>query len=66
MSSAEPLAKDERMAGTHRVDAVRAHLLECANERDAAIASYLAAAEKTSSLPERNYLLLRAARLRGV
>jgi RNA polymerase sigma factor (sigma-70 family) len=60
----EPLQADERMSGTHRVDAVRAHLLERANDRNAASASYLAAAEKTTSLPERNYLMMRAARLR--
>jgi len=60
----EPLQKDERMSGTHRLDAVRAHLLERANDRLAASASYLAAAAKTTSLPERNYLMMRAARLR--
>jgi predicted RNA polymerase sigma factor len=60
----EPLQRDERITGTHRLDAVRAHLLERDNDRDGAIACYLAAAEKTASLPERNYLLLRAARLR--
>jgi predicted RNA polymerase sigma factor len=61
----EPLQKDERMAGTHRLDAVRAHLLERADDRDEASASYLAAAAKTTSLPERNYLMMRAARLRN-
>jgi RNA polymerase sigma factor (sigma-70 family) len=61
----EPLEKDERMRGTHRLDAVRGHLLERANDFEAATASYLAAAEKTSSLPERNYLMMRAARLRA-
>jgi predicted RNA polymerase sigma factor len=61
----EPLRKDERMSGTHRLDAVRAHLLERANDLEAASASYLTAAEKTSSLPERNYLIMRAARLRA-
>jgi predicted RNA polymerase sigma factor len=60
----ELLEGDERMSGTHRLDAVRAHLLERANDRDAASAHYLAAAEKTASLPERNYLIMRAARLR--
>jgi RNA polymerase sigma factor (sigma-70 family) len=60
----EPLQGDGRMSGTHRLDAVRAHLLERANDRDAANASYLAAAEKSTSLPERNYLMMRAARLR--
>jgi RNA polymerase sigma factor (sigma-70 family) len=60
----EPLRNDERMGGTHRLDAVRAHLLERADDRDEASASYLAAAAKTTSLPERNYLMMRAARLR--
>jgi RNA polymerase sigma factor (sigma-70 family) len=60
----EPLEKDERLTGTHRLDAVRAHLLERAKDQDAAIASYLAAAEKTTNLPERTYLMMRAARLR--
>jgi predicted RNA polymerase sigma factor len=44
--------------------AVRAHLQERAGRRDEAIALYAAAATKTTSVPERNYLLLRAARLR--
>ena len=60
----EQLDKDERMRGTHRLDAVRGHLFERANDLEAASASYLAAAQKTSSLPERNYLMMRAARLR--
>jgi predicted RNA polymerase sigma factor len=59
-----PLEKDERLSGTHRLDAVRGHLLERANDMAAASACYLAAAEKTASLPERNYLMMRAARLR--
>ncbi len=58
-----PLAADERLSGHHRLDAVRAHLLERAGDRRGAIAHYRAAAEKTTSLPERNYLLMRAARL---
>jgi len=60
----EPLERDERLSGTHRLDAVRAHLLERAQDWDAAIASYLAAAEKTTNLPERTYLMMRAAHLR--
>jgi len=43
---------------------VRAHLLELAGEREAAIAEYGVAAGRTGSLPERNYLLTQAARLR--
>jgi len=58
-----PLDGDERLRGHHRLDAVRAHLLERAGSDAAAVALYRAAAEKTTSLPERNYLLLRAARL---
>jgi predicted RNA polymerase sigma factor len=54
---------DERLRGHHRLDAVRAHLLERAGRPEAAMAHYRAAAEKTTSVPERNYLLMRAARL---
>ena len=47
----------------HRVDAVRAHLLERAGDRAAAAALYRAAAAATTSLPERRYLTTRAARI---
>ncbi|MFI6078522.1 RNA polymerase sigma factor [Actinoplanes sp. NPDC051343] len=53
----------ERAAGGHRRDAVRAHLLERAGETAAAIEAYRAAAAATTSLPERRYLTMRAARL---
>jgi predicted RNA polymerase sigma factor len=56
-------ALDGPLAGHHRLDAVRAHLYERAGEREAAIAHYRAAAERTASLPERNYLATQAARL---
>lgn len=56
-------ALDEALAGHHRLAAVRAHLLEMAGEREAAIAHYLTAAGRTTSLPERNYLTLKAAQL---
>lgn len=52
------------MRGHHRLAAVRAHLLEFAGDRAGAIANYLVAAERTTSLPERNYLVTKAARLR--
>jgi RNA polymerase sigma factor (sigma-70 family) len=58
-----PLDRDERLAGHYRLDAVRAHLLEMAGDRDAAIARYRDAARKTTNIPERNYLITRAARL---
>ena len=55
------IAADERLAGSHRVDAVRAHLQEMAGDRAAARNSYLAAARRTTSLPEQRYLRQRAA-----
>ena len=57
------LDADERMAGHHRLDAVRAHLLERAGDHQAAIVHYRAAADRTASIPERNYLMMQAARL---
>lgn len=57
------LDADGRLAGHHRLDAVRAHLLELAGNDQAAIAHYRLAAGRTTSLPERNYLLTQAARL---
>jgi predicted RNA polymerase sigma factor len=57
------LNDDARLAKHHRLDAVRAHLLELAGDREDAIRHYRAAAGKTGSLPERNYLLTQAARL---
>jgi predicted RNA polymerase sigma factor len=49
--------------GHHRLDAVRAHLLERAGDPAGALAHYRRAAERTTSLAERNYLLAKAARL---
>ena len=59
------LDADERMAQHYRLDAVRAHFHEMAGNHDAAIAHYLTAAGKTTSVPERNYLAMKAARLRN-
>ena len=56
--------EDARLRGHYRLDAVRAHLLERAGDRDGAIRHYLAAAARTASVPERNYLATRASRLR--
>jgi len=58
------LDADRRLAGHHRLAAVRAHLLEMAGDTQAAIAHYRIAADRTMSLPERNYLMTQAARLR--
>jgi RNA polymerase sigma factor (sigma-70 family) len=57
------LDDDDRLAGHHRLHAVRAHLLELADDRAAARISYRSAARRTTSLPERRYLEARAARL---
>ena len=54
---------DERMAHTHRVEAVRGHLLERAGELVAARESYRKASRMTASIPEQRYLALKAARL---
>jgi len=54
---------DDRMAEHHRLDGVRAHLLEMAGDRAAARESFRVAARRTTSLPERRYLERRAARL---
>ena len=51
---------DERMAGNHRVEAVRAHLLERAGHTDRAHDAYLRAAAMTTSVPEQRYLTMRA------
>jgi len=58
------LDADGRLTGHHRLDAVRAHLLELAGDHQAAITHYQIAAGRTTSLPERNYLTTQAARLR--
>jgi RNA polymerase sigma factor (sigma-70 family) len=59
------LDADGRLAGHHRLDAVRAHLLELAGDTAAARDHYLAAARRTTSLPEQRYLEGRATRLRS-
>src|ERR671922_351326 len=60
----ETLDDDDRISRHHRLEAVRAHLLEMAGDRSAALASYRTAARRSTSLPERPYLETRAARLR--
>ncbi len=57
------LDDDQRLAHTHRVDAVRGHLLELAGEPEVARRAYLRAAGRTASIAEQRHLGLRAARL---
>ena len=59
----ERLAPDQRIADDHRLHAVRGHLLELLGDRAAARTSYLAAAGRSTSLPQQRYLHGRAARL---
>lgn len=59
------LDTDPRLASHYRLDAVRAHLLEKTGDYEAAIEHYRLAAARTTSIPERNYLMTQAARLAG-
>lgn len=59
----EGLDGDRHVDGHHRLYAVRAHLLERAGDRDAALADYRTAADLATNIPERNHLLTRALRL---
>ncbi|MCP3804024.1 sigma-70 family RNA polymerase sigma factor [Allokutzneria sp. A3M-2-11 16] len=60
-----PLDEDPRVAGHHRLSAVRGHLLEQAGDQEAALACYRRAAERTASEPERRYLSERVDLLTG-
>ncbi|HYP76440.1 MAG TPA: DUF6596 domain-containing protein [Polyangiaceae bacterium] len=60
----ESLDRDSRIKDHYRLAAVRGHLLERSGKIEAALKYYAEAAEKTASTPERNYLLLKIARLR--
>ncbi len=59
------LEADERIAGDHRLHAVRAHLLEMAGDRVAARDAYQVAARRATSLQQQRYLHAQAARLTG-
>jgi RNA polymerase sigma factor (sigma-70 family) len=57
------LDADQRLAASHRLPAVRGHLLELTGDLAAARDAYLAAAQRATSLPHQRYLHARAARL---
>jgi len=61
----QALDSDPRVADHYRLDAVRAHLLEKLGDYQAAIKHYRIAATRTTSIPERDYLITQAARLAG-
>jgi predicted RNA polymerase sigma factor len=49
------------LAGHYRLDSVRAHFHEMAGDHEKAVLYFRRAAEKTLSIPERNYLIHKAA-----
>ncbi len=57
------LDTERGLRGHYRLDAVRGHLCQMAGDHERAVAHYRAAAAGTASLPERDYLLTKAARL---
>lgn len=59
----EALDTNPQIGGHYRLDAVRGHLLEMAGDHERAVEHYRAAAERTTSIPERDYLTIKAARL---
>ena len=63
LSLVDAIAQDTRLKEHYRTHAVRAHLYERAGKHHLALEHYQRAADGTSSLPERNYLLSKAARL---
>jgi predicted RNA polymerase sigma factor len=63
LSMLPAIEANRRLAGHHRLAAVRAHLLERAGDTVGARQHYLLAARQTNSIPEQRYLRLRADRL---
>ena len=61
----ERAAADPRLAAHHRVHAVRAHLLHTLGRTSEAVEEFRLAARGTLSIPERHYLLRRAALAEG-
>ena len=59
----DALDADARVSGHYRLDAVRAHLYEMSGELERALGHYRAAAARTTSIPEQNYLHTKAARV---
>ncbi len=53
----------DELGDHHRLHPVRGHLHEIAGDRESAIAEFRAADAATMSIPERNYLTTKAARL---
>jgi RNA polymerase sigma factor (sigma-70 family) len=56
---------DEKLPGHYRLDAVRGHFSEMLGDDEAAANHFRAAARRTTSLPERDYLITKAAEVSG-
>jgi Predicted RNA polymerase sigma factor containing a TPR repeat domain len=56
----DTIGGDTRLAGHYRVDAVRAHLFDMLGDHENARQHFLRAAERTLSIPERDYLTRKA------
>ena len=63
LAAVDAVAADDRVATQHRVDAVRAHLLESAGDLEEALEHYRSAARAASNIPEQRYLKTRADRI---
>jgi RNA polymerase sigma factor (sigma-70 family) len=63
LAELDALEREARLVGSHRLVAIRAHLLERAGDSAAAVIAYRRAAAMTASDAEQRYLLGRAARL---
>lgn len=59
----DELDTDDRLAGDHRLHAVRAHLREMSGDTAAARDSYIRAAQQTTNVPTQRYLYARVARI---
>ena len=59
----DAISVDDRVNASHRLESVRAHLLEMNGDTEAARNAYVDAARRAVSIPERRYLISRAARL---
>ena len=63
LDALDAISVDDRVNASHRLESVRAHLLEMNGDTDAARKAYVDAARRAVSIPERRYLISRAARL---
>jgi RNA polymerase sigma factor (sigma-70 family) len=63
LRSLEQIENDSRLAGDHRLPAVRGHLLEMLGDLGAARDAYLTAAARATSVPQQRYLNAKATRI---